>query len=428
MIYIKNNNLSLREKLIAIRKAKGVTQEALAIEINYGRTALGDVERGTAQCDLGTLMAIKTALDIQGLPLFEEERKGFLNRLYLWNNIISECNFDQAKQAEKDFSRIKHLPFDLELNAFYSIFSSRLMLGEEKFELAANVLVEVEQILDTTNNDLMYWYYNASGALAFHNKQCKKALDLYIKAYNIMKGGFEENKFLHYNIARCLSDLGYFTNVIMFMDNVCNFDASEQANIIDFEANSLLALNCIKWGYFKRASKLLEKCLLRAEKNKNEHSIGSILHNFGYMYRKTKSWAIALHYFDEAFMYLPEGTDDYLGNLYQKTSCLVDMGAYAQCLPLILEGKKLSETSELYTILFQSLEHLATPNENASLQYLETHAIPYLLNMSINEIALEYSDFLRKYYEKNGGQKKHLKMSEISRNIHENVYLKVIVE
>jgi len=425
---MKKCNLSLGEKIKAIRKARDITQETLAFKINYSRTALGDIERGTDQCDMSTLIVIKQILGIQGMPLFEDERKGFVDRLYLWNDMISEHNFELAKQIQKELSPIVHLPFEKELNDLYSLFSSRLLLVDDKFELATNILTKLAHTLDKANNDIMFWFYYNNGTLAYCNKQYQKALDFYTKAFKIMKGGFEENKTLHYYIANCLSALGYFTNVVMFIDNYCNFNATEKKTDLDYMVDNLLAINLIKWGYVKRANKILSKSYIKAEADKNIHMIGHILHNMGYLYYSAKNWDTALIYYDKVFDYCTKENLLYLQNLYQKTRCLVEINAYAKYPPLIAEGKELSKENEIFSVMFESLKHLTTLNEENSLNYIENEAIPYLSNKSVNDIVLDYCELLRDHYQKNNSLIKSLKMAEMCGAYYKNAYELGVVE
>jgi len=94
------------------------------------------------------------------------------------------------------------------------------------------------------------------------------------------------------------------------------------------------------------------------------------------------------------------------------------MKSSSACVELLVEGKKLSQESKKYTILFESLEHQMTPNDEKSINYLETIALPYFLEMSANHTALYYCEFLREHYEKKGLQKKTLQMTEIARTIY----------
>jgi len=424
---MRDNVLSVGQKIYAIRKAKDMSQEVVADKMGYSRTIISNIERDI-NYDQSMIIAVKAALGVQGMPLFEEERKAFLDRLFIWNNTISERNLDEAKQIKKELSQIKYLPFEREFNDLYRLFDCRLMLGEQKFKSAAKILAELETTIDKTNDTLMYWFYNNNGTLVFYNQQYQEALEYYKKAFGLMKGGFEENISLHYNIALCLSNLGYYTNAVMFIDNTCDINTGEQKTTLDFAFANLLAINLIRWGYVKKANKLLAKCLIKAQKDKNDYYIGSTYHNLGFLYRKDKNWETALHYFDKAFGYLEKGNFIYLQNLYQKARCLIEINDYAQGSSLIAEGKELSKDSKILSVFFESLKHLITPDQDSSLKYLETEAIPYLLNESQNVAALDYCEFLYEYYKKNKKQIKALKMAEICATIYKNVNQMGVVE
>ena len=95
-VHMKNSNLSIGKKILAIRKAKDMSQEAVAEKISYSRMIVSNIENDKEQ-DPSMIIAVKNAMGVQGMPLFAEEREAFLNRLLMWNNAISERNFDEAK-------------------------------------------------------------------------------------------------------------------------------------------------------------------------------------------------------------------------------------------------------------------------------------------------------------------------------------------
>jgi len=424
---MRDNVLSVGQKIYAIRKAKDMSQEVVADKMSYSRTIISNIERDINH-DQSMIIAVKAALGVQGMPLFEEERKAFLDRLFMWNDTISERNFEEAKQIKKELSQIRYLPFEQEFNDLYSLFDCRLMLGEQKFKSAAKILAELETTIDKTNDTIMYWFYSNYGTLVFYNQQYQEALEYYKKAFGLMKGGFEENVSLHYNIAHCLSNLGYYTNVVKFIDDSCNINTGEQITLLDFAFANLLAINLIRWGYVKKANKLLTKCLTKAQKDKNEYYIGTIYYNFGFLYNKDKNWETALYYFDKAFDYLAKGSTIYLGNLYQKARCLVEINDRARCLPLIAEGKELAKDNELYMILFESLEPLMTLKDDSSLEYLETKVLPYLLSKALFSIELDYCEILLEHYEKNNNHTKALKMAAICHTIYKKINEHGVVE
>ena len=84
----------------------------------------------------------------------------------------------------------------------------------------------------------------------------------------------------------------------------------------------------------------------------------------------------------------------------------------------------LSEGNKKYTILFKSLDCLTNLNNLESVKYLETVAIPSLLEIGNKTETLDYCEVLLKHLESQDvtHQRRKLYLSEIARNIHKDIY------
>jgi len=296
-------------------------------------------------------------------------------------------------------------------------------LGENDLEPAKEILDAFEINLNELSDIQLYHYYCNQGTLNVKNARNSEALGFYLQAYELMKCGLEKSVTLYYNIAICYSRLGRVAKSTVYLEKAHELFSGEQKNFPEFTIDNLLAKNYIKTGNLQVAKMLLNKCYVKALHDNDKFYIGMILCNYGYLYRIAKKWNTAIEYLDEAFGYFEKGSLNYLETLYQKIRCLIEMECYSLCTNLLAERKKLSKESELYSILFESLAHLATPNNNKSIKYLESVAIPYLLENKLNWVALDYCEVLRKYYKKKGTgfQTKSYKMAETICNINKEM-------
>ena len=116
-----------------------------------------------------------------------------------------------------------------------------------------------------------------------------------------------------------------------------------QDNISDLNIDNMIAVGFIELGQLPKAKRLLEKCYKEAVNAPGEKLLGSILHNYGYLYRKANDWSMALEYLNQAFEHFAVGSTNYLENLYQKARCLVDMKGFSSCAEVLEEGKRFSK-------------------------------------------------------------------------------------
>jgi len=419
----KENTLHIGTKIREVRKAKGFSQAELAQNILVDQSLLSKIETGTIDCPNELLRAIKKALDVEGLPMLEPERLNFKDKLHQWYDVISERDFVKAREMQKKLSVITFLHTDRELNIFYDLFHCRLLLGENDLEPAKEILDAFEINLNELNDIQLYHYYCNQGTWNIRSGLNSEALDFYLQAYELMKCGLEKCVTLYYNIAICYFRLGRVAQSTTYLEKARELGSGEQKNIPEFAIDNALARNYTQTSYLQGAKMLLDKCYTKALRDNNHENIGRVLLNYGFMYHVAKDWNNAIEHLDSALSYLEKGSLNYLEMLYQKIRCFIETECYSSCTRLLAEGKMLSKENELYSILFKSLAHLTTPNNDKSINYLETKTIPYLLDKKFNYTALDYCDVLRKYYKKKGigFQTKAYKMAEIICNIREEI-------
>ena len=403
-----------------LRECKGVSQEELARTAFFNRTTLSFIESGIQDCPDDILTSIKSALDLDGLPLYEHERPAFREMLHGWYNIISERNFDEAKKLRAKLSIIQLLPQDTELNDSFSLFDCRLCLGLNELDAAKEILDAFEVKLDELSDIQRYHYLYNQGTYNIKKHQYEIALEYYLKTHELIKRGLEKNISLYYNIALCYGRLGYVARAIMFLEEACVLPTFGCNNVPEFNIYNSLGLNYARTGHHQRAKAILGKAhaialndynASRSETNKRNLCL--VLINLGYMYRLAGKWNRAIEYLDNAAKYTAKENANYLEILYQKTRCLIEMGNPLSCSSLLSEGLSLSKGDKAYFAAFEALKILISLNEESAKQ-LETKILSYLVENNFYLPALDFASVLRDFYKTRRGFKtRALEMADI---------------
>jgi len=422
-------DLPLGEKLKQIRNARKLTQEQVGAFVKYTGSNISFIESGRITCDPEILPTIRKFLKVDKMPLFESERPSFKYELSKLYNHTSEREFEAANEIKKKLADIIYLPFDQELIALYELFICRLLLGEKKDEEAKAILNKYAPIEDEFTDELKYYYYNILGTLRFRVADYKEALAFYLKSQKLIKDDYDGIEPVYLNISTCLSRLGYTVSSVMFLEDIEKISKG-RANFTGLHRDHKLAIEYINLGHLRRAKDLLDKCYINVKKvidektsnNLTDYKImyGAILHNYGCLYFKAADWNMAIKYLDQALDYFERKSVYYLDVLCTKILCLIEMECPSKCRGLVAEGRELSQGNKYYTIMLESLEHLTTPNDIKSINYIETITLPYFLEIQDNISALYYCEFLRKQFEKKELSTKALQMSEIARTIYKD--------
>jgi len=406
-----------------LREYRGMSQEALAREAYFNRSTLSQIELGNQDCPDDILLAIKTVLKIESLPLSDMERKEFKEALFKWNEVIGERRPDDARELRENLAIVKLLPHDKELNIFFSLFECRYLLS-------INELAEAKGILDVFEaegfSDIqLYHYYFNLGTYYVRSRLTQEALDFYLKAYEMMSFGFEKSISLYYNISVCYSRLGYVSQAISFLEEACMIRSTNQSNFNEMYLFVELGSIYVNTGSLQRAKYLFDKAHTIALNNykttKNDRTkgdLGMVLLNHGFLFRMGQKWNRAIECFDKALAYLDIADTNYIETLYQKARSLIEMGNTLSCAKIIADGAKLSKESEVYSKMFEALPLLITPNDESA-KKLEINILPYLLENNYFYPALDYAIFLGDYYKTRGRgfKTRSLEMSEIAYNI-----------
>ncbi|MCL2378507.1 MAG: helix-turn-helix transcriptional regulator [Defluviitaleaceae bacterium] len=418
------------ELIRELRDIKMMSQEAVAQAAYISRSSLSQIELGIAGCPDSLLLAIKTGMGLENLPLLDTERAAFRDKLYRWHDIINERKLDEAKELREQLSVIQLLRRDTELNTLFSMFDCKLLLGLDELEAAKKILNKFK--VDGLSDMQLYHYYYNQGTYNIKCKHNQDALDFYLKAYELVTRGLEKNITLYYNIAIAYSRLGFIAKATTFLEEAYSLHLAghENDNVSEFDIYNLLGVFYAAIGVLQRGKYFLDKAHTIAinhfnskETDGTKTNLGLVLLNYGILFRMGRKGDEAIEHFNKAHKYFSIGNVHYLETLYQKIRTMIEMNNPFPCPTLITEGIKLSKNNEIYTLMFETLRVLANPDDEST-RHVENETLPYLHENKFVRLALDYAKFLRDYYKRKGERFKTraFKMSDTVCTIMDLIY------
>jgi len=412
---IRDNQPHAGSKIKELREAKGYTQEALAQATYTDRSMLSQIECGRKPCTDEFINTVKNYFGVAALPFYESERTAFRRKLYRWNSAIAESDWTTVTEMQENLAVIKFIPCERELNLLYNLFECRRLTGTNELKAAKEILDIFESRADELSDVQLYFYNYNQGTYNARSKQYNEALEFYLKAYEIMQFGLEQNLSIYYGIAFCYYKVGKIARSVSFLEKANQIRSSSQNTVSKISIDIFLAANYIRTGHLQRAKIILEECYPDALDHEKKIYLAMVIINQGYMYRKAKEWSIAIEHFARAFEYLNKNGPNYREALYHKIRCLIELERFSSCTELLAEGIELSKGDETYLILFESLRCLISLNSDKSIQYIETIAIPHMLEKNLSYTALDFCKVLKTHFHLKGRgfRKREPKITEI---------------
>ena len=417
------------EVLRFIRDSQNRSQEEVALTAKIDRSALSDIETGQKKPTTEQLIAPKKALKIEYLPIFENELSEFLDELFSFNRDIGEGKFEKAKATHEKLAVVKLVPRYKELNIYFSIFESRLLLCFGDFATVEENFKYLDEIFENFGDVQQYYYSYVKGNYFYKKKLDDDALVCYEKVHELMKRGLEKNINVYDNASACCRRNGYTSRSIAFLEEACSLISQGYACNYTVDIYNDLGVDYIDTKNFQRAGELLQKAHLLADEaytvdptDENKRRLGIVIFNIGYFFQKAKKSKRAIRFFDKALPYINKESDLYMKAIYHKARASKEMGDMKSCTELINEGKKISKGSEEYAILFDALSLLMYPKDEY-VAHINGTVIPYLLKVNFIYAALDYAILVRDYYvSKKRHKSKVQKMSDVIYTIQSKIY------
>jgi len=423
---MNNIQLNSSEKIRDIRKAVHFTQNDLAVALGCTGAKISRIEQGLSYYNDEEIAAAKKILGVEKAPFTDKERMDFRQRLYRWKDLIRNRMADEARKNQKDLIVITKLPFERDLNTLYRMFEIRLVLAEanatspeENIMSAEKMLVSEAPSIAEASEENQHHFFHNMGSLYFYKWDFKTALQYYLKSRSFEADALEKDFTLSFNLAACYSELGKYTLAITTMEEVYDLVDYNKTGVMRTYIDSSLAINYVRIGQVKRAKRILDKSTLESLDVNNIIHIGTALHNYGCACLRSKEYKEAISYYDRANEHFEIGDKYYIENMYWKIYCLIESKEVSKAKVLLSETKKYTEGNEHSSLIFESLSHLLTIHDNASIEFIEKKTIPYLVEKYEYFRVLDYCDALENKFMKLGkGYKiRILELTAIIRNI-----------
>jgi len=405
-------------------------QSYVADSLYMSSSNFSNIESGKQSCTEEVYIALKCIYSVEDLPLRQIERPAYQSLLDVLYNLISERKLDAAEKIYERLSVIRLRPVDKEFNISFSLHECRLFLNTKKHNEAKVILDAISIDLTVLNSDQLYHYYFNQGIYNYKTGLTNEALTSFNQANMLSKNSHNQKISLFCNIAECNRILGYISKSITSQLKANDLYLSERQSVSEFYLYNDLGIDYINIKNFQGARAELIKAYSIAKKeyasNKNENTkrnIGIVLTNFGYFYRASNVRKRAIEVIDNSFNYLNKDDVVYFESLFQKSSCMIEMGNTLFCRDPINEGIKLSKNNEYYSLCFEALSIMVRPTET-SIEHFSQNILPYFIKNNHVIAVVEFATFLRKYYKENekGNMKRAWEMAEAICDAQSKIY------
>jgi len=410
-----NTTLSPSQKIKILRKSANYIQEDLAEALGCTKSKISKIENGNQDYSPEDIAVVRKFLGVDNVPFNDEEFMDFKQRLYQWRDLIKNRLTDEARKKQSDLAVITRMYFEPELNMLYRMFEIKLLLTDAlivktNVALAKEMLLSEEILIEEATKENQHHFNYNMGTLNIYKQDFKTALQYYLKACDLEVYVLEKDISLKLNLAICYSMLGKYALAIGIFEEAYPFIDYNRHSSIRIYIDNTLAVNYFRIGHVSRAKRLLRKCLSERPGTDSKYFLGLSYHNYGCACWKSNEYKEAISYFDRADGYFDKSDRMYVENIYWKVRCLIASKKDSKARLLISEVKPHIEGNEHYLLMFDSLSHLLTINDDASINFIEQKTIPSLIDKYEHYRAIDYCEVLKSRFImwSNKGYKKRL--------------------
>jgi len=429
-----NNNpsLTLGEKLMHVRKARGYSQENVAHALGKNRFFYQRIENEQTECDAETLAAIRKFLDIENAPLLGHELKFFKSQLWMIHDLLNADRYPEAEALFQKLSPILDLPFESDLQLLYTMFEIRMLLieagnkqMEEKRNIAEEKLKSVESLIDfnTASDEVLQLFHCIKGSLCARKRDYMGRIKHFLKAIDHTTDNMPIDARLYFYIGSSYISLGKPFKAMVYLEYSKMLDRNNTSRYAN-HTNINIALACMCTGAYKKAEKLLTESLIYAESINSEQSKKTILLYLGSLYNTTKQYEKSISFFDQAIAYANNDRRAVVSILCLKANSLCKLKKINEFHAVLAQARKSANGDEHYAIMIETESHCMTLDNSDSLHYLENIAIPYMMKSkgvsALNAIGI--CKDIEAHYLKKRSKMKALTMAATMRDIYEEAF------
>ena len=423
LIFIESNeNLTLANKMRAIRKTLGWTQLQLATEMGYSSTTIDNYEHTRYRVTDEVLRKFRQATGTEGVPLKNDEIVAYKKDIYSRNYSLNHNDKKQVNELLHMLAKCAKFSFDTDLQILCNLLSAI-------YYFTMNNKKECDRIIDSLStreheftDEHYYWYYRCLGLIQYTLRRYKSALALYLKAEEHGKRVNPDLNInirsLYYNIGLCFTFMNYPIQANEYFEKLHSNELDSHTVLYGFNIQRFLAINASMLGQTQKALKKLENCINYAisEKKISETRFAATYLDIGIVYQDAGNFEKALENFAIASSYFDKKSEVYLEYMCHKAVLLRSYNR-DEVLELVNKGLSMATKGTLWYEWLDAVKHSKELDNQASLMYLECTLIPRLLEYGKHLLVMNCYEWISDHSKKAMCYKPALKYSEKAKKI-----------
>ena len=435
MKMIRTSQLTLGEKLMQVRRAKGISQDSVAYVIKSNKSFVHRLEYGQADCNDDMLKQIRRYLEIENAPILEHELQLYINRLWLLYEKLATHKAEDARVLLDELSPVLDLPYEDDLRLLFLLLEVRMFIRESNFEVAQAKLNELEPLMVDASNEALCMLHRSKGFFCALRGASKEALKHYLQALAIESDYVKPDITLLTNIGMLYASIGKPYQGIASLERAMReFGGPHGASSY---TKSVLGMAYVIIGEYSKAKELFDSSLIYAKGLNDRTEQGLTLVNMSVLNMRMGNYDECVSLCNQALECYgvdePHSKITLVGQknaarctaLFNKGNALVKLKDYAQCQEVIAYGRSLLDNNEKFIVGFNVLECFITIDNADSIKYLEEVAIPYFkAGDGLDKVvALDICKELEMHFTKKRAKTKAQAFGCIARDVYEDMFI-----
>ena len=371
---------------------------------------------------------LRDKLDLHGIPITDEEKAPFYDRLNMLKHQIDYGEYKEAAENIPELTRCAeascHTGF-MNLCDLYIAYYNHATDNIEAFEKIMSSLNQRKQFFDTRHN---FFYYFLVGRRALVEERYKDAMEAFNKAEKLDKNNQWCDLSFNYLYGMSLSELDYVTKANEYLRKALHqakwnkLYKGKSNTRYDAYIEGLLAQNLGVIGKGDEALAILNQRLKKEKVNEVKHLIGYIYLKLGIVHYTMKNFSETIENIEEAMKHLDGNSVQYINCLYHKALALIDSGSIDMGLDILNKGLSLSIEGTKWEVSFNALKHSVMLSNPGAVGYMTDIAIPKLQKQGYREMVLRYYRVLIDFLKKTGNFGHALEYSDLALTIQDEFY------
>jgi len=410
--------MTLSNKISSIRRKKGLSQTELAQAVNFSQSYINRVEQGNRTISEEFLNAFRQVVDLPNVPLTDNEVELFKARLRSWKDIINYGDYDKARELKPGLAQSAKWSQEPELQIYFDLYDASFYHATRDMDKRNEIIASLSTNPHTFNGEQQYLRLRLVGIRELSVWKYRTALTSFLEAEKLGESLGLNDEGLYYNIAYCFTDMGYAYLANEFFEKSLQMLHSKANYSYDNQIRSFIAWNISQLGKTDEALAILEGCI-REEKSKatSISNIGAFYKSIARIHHRIGNFAEAIENVDEAASHFEPTSKSYGYNLYYKAIILIENNKMNEGMDCLNESLGFFDDASLEHLKLSMLRHSTSLNKPSSLKFIESTAIPKLLDHGAYQELIMHCDKIRVHYEAKNMYKKAYEYSHLSQKL-----------